>query len=127
MIDWNPLETPHFTFAEMGCTCMNCDGSAKMDHGFMLRLQDIRDAVGPLSITSGYRCPDHPAEKRKDKPGAHQQGRAADIGTSNAAQRFKILEAALNSGMIGIGTAMSFIHVDDGHEYAARPAMWNYR
>ena len=124
--DWKPELTPSFTPSEMACRCSNCDGAAKMSHDFMMKLQAIRDDVWPLAITSGYRCPRHPEETRKANPGAHAQGKAADIGTTNSAQRFKILEAALKHGMIGIGTAKSFIHVDDGHAYATRPAQWSY-
>lgn len=126
MTDWNPQLTPSFSPSEMTCRCGRCNGEAKMDHEFMLKLQAVRDAVGPIAIISGYRCSEHPTEKRKANPGAHAQGRAADIGTSNAGQRFKILEAALKSGMIGVGTAKRFIHVDDGHAHATRPAMWSY-
>jgi len=97
-----------------------------MDHEFMLKLQALRDALGPISITSGYRCAEHPEEKRKDNPGAHSQGKAADIKISGGEQRFRVISTAMNCGMIGIGVANSFIHVDDGHAHAARPATWKY-
>lgn len=126
MTEWNLLETPSFTAAEMGCKCGNCDGSAKMDHDFMVKLQNLRDAVGPLNISSGYRCKDHPAEAKKSNPGAHNQGKAADIYSIDSKNKFQMLVAAPLYGMVGIGVGKTFIHVDDGHEFANRPALWGY-
>ena len=97
-----------------------------MDHEFMLKLQAMRDKLGPMSITSAYRCDKHPEEIRKQNPGAHAQGLAADIQAGGAEHRFLILDAAFDVGMVGIGTANSFIHVDSGHRYANRPAQWKY-
>lgn len=126
MTEWKPELTPSFAPSEMACKCGKCDGSAHMDGDFMGMLQALRDQVGPLSISSGYRCAEHPEEKRKDKPGAHNQGTAADIKTSDGGARFKIIAAAMNVGMVGLGTANSFIHVDSGHKFAPRPSQWKY-
>jgi uncharacterized protein YcbK (DUF882 family) len=126
MSDWNPQETPSFTPSEMGCKCGKCDGEAKMSHPFMIKLQAMRDAYGPMTITSGYRCPEHPEEKRKEKVGAHGQGRAADIAVGSSKERFNIMAMGVHVGMQGIGVARSFVHVDDGHKHAPRPACWKY-
>lgn len=126
MTDWNPQETPAFSPSEMGCKCGKCDGSAHMQHEFMLKLQEMRDLIGPLTVTSGYRCAEHPSEKRKDKPGAHNQGRAADISVGDALDRYNVLNHATDCGMVGLGVAKSFIHIDDGHAHARRPAAWTY-
>ncbi len=44
----------------------------------MDKLQDLRDEMGPLFITSGYRSLTHPSEAKKDRPGPHTHGRACE-------------------------------------------------
>lgn len=126
MSAWDPDLTPSFKPEEMACRCGRCIGHALMHARFMQRLQAMRDRVGPIVVTSGYRCPDHPAERRKEKPGAHAQGRAADLLCRDAGPRFRLIEAALAVGMTGIGVASGFIHVDDRHAHMPRPAFWRY-
>lgn len=126
MADWKPELTPNFTPSEMACKCGTCGGLADMKHSFMMKLQAMRDELGPLSIASGFRCAEHPEEKRKEKIGSHGQGGAADLKAKGGGHKYKIIESALKVGMVGIGVANSFIHVDDGHLYAGRPAVWHY-
>ena len=46
---------------------------------FLIALQELREAVAkPMQITSGYRCAEHPIEKKKSSPGYHNRG-AVDI------------------------------------------------
>jgi len=97
-----------------------------MKQEFMEKLQAMRTMLGPIKINSGYRCRKHPEEAKKDNPGAHNQGLAADIQATDGYTRFKVLQAAFRCQMQGIGIANSFIHVDDGHEFAPRPTQWNY-
>jgi len=96
-----------------------------MDHAFMEALQALRDRVGPLQVTSGYRCPNHPAERGKTAPGAHSIGKAADIIPLKAS-KYDVMKEAFDIGFVGIGLENTFIHVDMGHPYAARPAVWKY-
>ncbi len=42
-------------------------------------LQPLRDAVGPLQVTSGYRCRDLNVAIGAAKSSAHQEGSAADV------------------------------------------------
>jgi len=126
MSNWNPETTPNFTFEEMSCRCENCGGEVHMRQEFMEKLQAMRTMLGPIKINSGYRCRKHPDEAKKDKPGAHNQGRAADIATADGYSRYKVLHAAFAVGMQGTGVANSFIHVDDGHDFAPRPTQWKY-
>lgn len=70
---------------EFMCKCGSCtvESANNMNHAFMHALYLTRLSVGrPFVITSGYRCPRHPKEVVKDKPGDHADGRAADIGGS---------------------------------------------
>ena len=95
-----------------------------MDHAFVHRLDLLRERCGfPFRITSGYRDATHPAEARKDKPGYHCQGLAADIAVSNGFERMNIVHEALKLGFGGIGVSKSFIHIDDRD---TTPVMWTY-
>lgn len=92
----------------------------------MARLQRMRDILGPLSMTSAFRCPEHPDERAKSIPGSHSEGKACDIRAFDGARRYAIIKAALEVGMVGIGVADTFVHVDGGHSHAPRPAVWKY-
>ena len=123
---WIPNLTPSFSPSEMACKCGKCDGLAPMDHDFMVKLQAMRDQLGPLHITSGFRCSEHPDERLKAKPGAHAQGLGADVSLIGAASRHTFLKTAFEVGMQGIGIAKGFVHVDGGHKHMPRPALWTY-
>lgn len=123
---WIPSTTPNFSPSEMACKCGKCGGRHDMRYDFMIALQYIRDEYGPMTVTSGFRCPLHPAEKKKNNPGSHAQGRAADIYCTGAGDRFRIIQLALKHKMQGIGFSEDFIHLDNGHDHMARPAFWDY-
>jgi uncharacterized protein YcbK (DUF882 family) len=121
--DWDPGTTPNFSASEMACK--HC-GQVHMRQAFMDKLQALRYVVGPLAVNSGYRCPHHPDEAEKKNPGAHAQGRAVDLAPSSGKQRFLMLTKADRFGFVGIGTEAGFIHLDDGHDFKARPTSWDY-
>lgn len=78
--------------------------------------QELRDECGfPLVVTSGYRSPDHPAEKAKMKPGTHSRGLAADFAVSGGQARI-LTQIALRKSRGGVGVSQKgsgrFIHVD---------------
>jgi|TARA_R100000049_G_C1919540_1_gene65064 uncharacterized protein YcbK (DUF882 family) len=100
----------------------------------MDKLQRLRNDIGPISLTSAYRCPDHPVEQAKTKgPGSHSLGKAFDV-PCRGELAFDILKAALSIGFSGIGIAQSgenrFIHLDCidhlDQFHAPRPAIWSY-
>ena len=100
----------YFSYDEFKC---KETGENKIKPDFVARLDLLREACGfPFVITSGYRSPNHSAEKAKEKPGVHAQGIAADIAVKNGIERGKIVRAAIDLGFTGIGVANSFIHVD---------------
>lgn len=126
-MNWNPETTPNFTPEELGCKCGHCDGSAHMQQSFMMLLQEMRNILGyGLPMNSGYRCSLHPEEVEKEQPGAHNQGTAGDIKVSGAKMRYEVIKAAIEVGMVGLGVANGFVHVDSGHLYVERPAAWKY-
>jgi len=95
-----------------------------MKPDFLEKLDELRERCGfPFTITSGYRDPTHPLEAKKEKPGTHSQGIAADIRAVSGDERYIILENAFNMGFGGIGVAKTFIHVDTRQSL---PVVWTY-
>jgi len=111
----------YFTVGEFNC---KNTGENQMDPEFIEKVDKLRDHCGfPFVITSGYRSPQHPIEAKKDVPGTHAQGIAADIKITNSAQRYTIIREALEMGFAGIGVASDFIHVDTR---GSAPVIWTY-
>lgn len=122
-------ESPYFTSEEMSCSHT---GLEKMDAKFMEMLTELRVAYAkPLRVTSAYRDATHPIEAKKDKPGAHSTGKAADIGVDRG-EAYEVLKLALEIGFTGIGVAQKgsgrFLHLDicDASDGMIRPTIWSY-
>jgi zinc D-Ala-D-Ala carboxypeptidase len=120
---------PNFTENEF--RCRHC-GVVAMQSDFMTKLQQLRTVYGrPMTITSGYRCPQHPAEINKTTTGAHTTGRAADIAVSGA-DAHDIIRLATHLGFAGIGVQQKgtgrFIHIDTVGDtpQQPRPTVWSY-
>jgi uncharacterized protein YcbK (DUF882 family) len=98
-------------------------GENHMDPDFLERIELLRHRCGfPFHITSGYRSKDHSLESKKERPGMHSRGRAADIAVKSGYERHKIVKEAMNLGFNGIGVADSFVHVDTRKS----PVIWVY-
>jgi len=84
----------HFTREEFDC---QVSGTNNMEQEFLEKLDELRAYCGfPFVITSGYRHPTlHPIERKKDVPGTHAQGIAADIKITNAADRLTLVKLLL--------------------------------
>ncbi len=78
----------------------------------MERLQQVRDAAGPLVITSGVRCADHNARIGGVPDSAHVMGVAADIACRSSGRRMALIRGLLAAGFTRIGVAKTFVHVD---------------
>jgi len=120
-VNWS--DYPNFTEAEF--RCRHC-GKQEMKPEFMGRLQALRDVYKrPMSITSGYRCHDHPVEKAKAEPGMHSTGLACDVGVQGA-DAHELLRLAMHLGFAGIGVQQKgsgrFIHLD----LRSQPTVWSY-
>jgi uncharacterized protein YcbK (DUF882 family) len=123
-MDWGRY--PNFKEPEFACK--HC-GKTEMEPDFMHRLQSLRSRYKkPMTITSGYRCPDHPIEKAKAFPGPHSTGKAADVAVQGG-EAHRLLSIAFELGFTGIGVQQKgdkrFIHLDtvtDGQ----RPTVWSY-
>ena len=92
---------------------------------YMDFIQRLRYRIGPIRITSGYRCPNHPEEQKKTLPGSHSNGTASD-NIPLECGKYEFIKEAMDLGAIGIGVANTFIHTDIEHPHAGRPALWKY-
>ena len=127
MIEWERY--PNFSADEFKCS--HC-GEEGIDERLIGVLQTIRhEANFPFIITSGFRCIEHPIEKKKNKPGVNTQGVAADIGCSGS-KAHAILKLAMERNLPGIGVnqkgSSRFIHIDisEAQENRPRPHIWSY-
>ena len=132
---WDKYTFPNFTPKKFRCQC-GCE-TDNMDEGFMTSLQRLRDLYKrPMTITSGYRCSEHPIEKRKRSPGAHNTGKAADVLVAGADAWSLMRCAAQSPEFTGIGVKQNgligtrFIHLDTiasgSIDWIPRPTIWSY-
>ena len=127
MIDWEKL---NFIPEDKGCRC-GC-GVLGIDPEFITVLQEIRTSYGRvMNISSGYRCADHPDERKKTRPGSHHTGCAADV-LCFGGNALNLLRIALKHEKItGVGVKQKglhkhrFIHLDTVTN-PPRPNIWSY-
>ena len=126
-LDWS--DYPNFSADEFACS--HC-GENKITKELLDQLQKLRtDLDFSFVITSGYRCPEHPVEIKKDTSGTHTQGIAVDI-LCRGDKAYKIITNASNYGFTGIGVKQKgnnrFIHLDIAslNNGKVRPTVWNY-
>lgn len=120
------MATRNFTDAELRCQC-GC-GAINPNPLFdvlMDKVQELRVLYGKsLKVTSGYRCPKHPLEARKNKAGQHSIA-AIDLSVSRG-EAHEVLRIALLLGFTGIGVNQKgngrFIHLD----LRDAPTIWSY-
>lgn len=103
-------------FAESEWRSAECPLHHHMNPHVMNKVQKLRDYMNqPLIINSAYRCPEHPVEARKIKPGQHSKGLAVDIHVSDSYMAAKIIAYAIRELDVK-GFAYSakdnFVHLD---------------
>ena len=128
---WHDVQ--FFSEHEFACKC-GCNTSP-MGFRFLKVLDKIReDFAKPLTVSSGYRCSQHPVEARKKTPGAHSTGLACDL-LVHGQEALEVLRLALSHPQIkGVGIQQKgqrnqrFIHLDavDQGGHLARPNIWSY-
>lgn len=115
------IDLNYFSVSDFDC---QETGENRMDVTFLRRLDDLREACGfPFIVQSGYRSVLHSVEAKKEKPGTHTKGIAADIRVTGGAQRRLLVQKALEMGFTGVGVAKSFVHVDIRK---TTPVLWCY-
>ena len=113
--------SPHFTAKEFACSCNNCTDNF-IDDVLLEKLEQVRVALGPLKINSGYRCPQHNKDIGGAASSSHMAGLAADIQPIplNTDDLDKLYEKCVEVfDNIGDGRPKKFVHVD------VRPAKAN--
>lgn len=119
----------YFDDYEFACPCdrhgVDAEGHPILDHIIDKRLVDVLDRIRerlgvPITVNSGYRCPEHNAEVRGVSDSQHVLGTAADV-TYDGIDVDTLAEIAEECGADGIGKYyhQDFVHVDV-RGYAAR-------
>lgn len=98
---------------KLACTCGHGHCDRREVHPYVLdKVQLIRDDYGkPMKITSGGRCPFHPNEVRKSKPGDHQQQYAVDVYYETGLERNKLMVLAGRHGATRVAAGKNFVHM----------------
>lgn len=115
--------SPNFRLAEFHCRCTypECKTTYVSDE-LVEGLEQLREHVGPLTITSGFRCEKHNKDVKGMRNSCHLLGLAADI-TSSIFRPREVEQAAKRVSIFsngGIGDYSSWTHVDARGE----PARW---
>ena len=116
----------NFTPDEFRCSCCN---RLEISSDIMDLLQTARNELGPLQITSAYRCPSHNSSvSSTGENGPHTTGMAVDIHVSNSQHRKQLIDYFATK-VTGLGIAKTFIHIDlltYEHGFEMRPNAWKY-
>ena len=129
------FENDYFSFEELKCRC-GCN-TYRFDKDFLLKLIALREQFGSaMSVSSGYRCENHPAEAHKPqnrRPGVHQMSKAVDI-LIDGESAYKLLSLTILSGFrVGVSQKSGeskYIHIDclnsaiDGDRFSTQ--LWTY-
>ena len=123
--DWQE-DWCNFTPDEFRCSCCN---RLEISSDIMDLLQKARNDLGPLQITSAYRCPDHNnSVSSTGENGPHTTGMAVDIHVSNSQHRKKLIDYFAKK-VTGLGVAKTFLHIDlltPENGFEMRPNAWKY-
>jgi zinc D-Ala-D-Ala carboxypeptidase len=116
----------NFNLDEFKCQC-GC-GHVSVHSDLLDLLQIARNVLGPITITSAYRCPDHnDSVSSTGLSGPHTTSKAVDIHVSNSQHRKQLIDYFAKK-VTGLGIAKTFIHIDiiSKEELAHRPNAWIY-
>ena len=122
--DWKE-EWKNFSLDEFKCSCC---GAVDIHSDLLDLLQTARDIIGPIQITSAYRCPSHnDSVSSTGLSGPHTTSKAVDIHVSNSQHRKTLIDYFTNK-VTGLGIAKTFIHIDilTSDEVPHRPNCWLY-
>ena len=122
--DWKE-KWVNFSYDECKCSCC---GLVDVSSDLLDLLQEARNILGPLQLTSFYRCPSHNDSVSSTGPtGPHTTGKSCDIHVSNSQHR-KLLIDYFTNKVSGLGIAKTFIHIDiiSPEDLTHRPNCWLY-
>ena len=119
-------EWKNFVLDEFKCSCCS---KVKMDAAMIDLVQNARNELGPLSITSAFRCSSHNDSVSSTGPnGPHTTGHSLDISVKDSQHRKELIDYFATK-VTGLGIAKSFIHIDNlthEHGFNMRPNAWKY-
>lgn len=105
--------TPNFRLSEFACKCCNRVMLGPKFEVLVGKLQTLRDNIGrPITITSGYRCPDHNKAVGGVANSQHLYGAAADIVCGLPLDQFAVEVQKIGFSYVQPYPSMNFIHVD---------------
>jgi len=116
----------NFKLDEFRCRC-GC-GHAEVHSDLLDLLQTARENLGPIQITSAYRCPSHNDKvSSTGLAGPHTTAMAVDIHVSNSQHRKSLIDWFAKR-VTGLGIAKTFLHIDiiPPSQLAHRPNAWIY-
>ncbi len=91
-------------------------GQIKIDPRLVSGLERLRKILGrPITITSGYRTPEHNRRVKGAPNSRHMTGEAADISVPGMSPA-QVAEAARKAGFGGVSAYGGHVHVDVGPE-----------
>lgn len=107
----------HFSREELACP--HC-GACNVHASLLLALEELRAKTGPLTILSGYRCPEHNKAVGGAQASEHTLGMAADVACPSALtlpEFYAKAEQVPALNGIGVypagkGQNQNFLHVD---------------
>lgn len=105
--------SPHFTEWEFCCHHCGELPAEGIDTDLLVVLEDVRTHFGgkPVTVNSGYRCPDHNASVGGVEDSQHVEGKAADITVADTSPTE--VHAYLDSRHEGgLGLYSTFVHID---------------
>ena len=110
----------YFTESELKCKCC---WKLIIDQDFLNRLNRAREIAGfPFNVNSGYRCKNHNRAVGSTSIN-HEIGKAADIKCSDSLDRYLMVAAMIQAGILGIGIGKTFVHGDTNR---TTPCIWTY-
>lgn len=109
------------TRGEMKCPCC---GKLCIDPELLRAWTRLRAALArPITIASGYRCPDHNEEVGGSRTSQHLLGKAMDIIYDDVELENEwVYKLLIQSGFRGIGHGCGILHIDVRED----PYFWRY-
>lgn len=114
VVNSSELVSPHFRRRELACRCC---GTCLVDPWLLITLELLRARIArPLTISSGFRCPDHNRAIGGSPQSQHLAGRAADVQAPglNSLQLAMAAEQIpyLARGALGLYSDSPHLHLD---------------
>lgn len=117
----------HFVSTDFDCKCDDKECvTTLLNEDLPRSLDKLWEAIGPIKITSGFRCQKHNQSVGGSERSQHLIGRAADVKSERGMLGIAIEQAARKIDLFnigGIGTAYEWCHLDIREN---GPARWHY-